>query len=354
MNPYHRSVERVLAIETSCDDTSVAIVGRNGFVEQLLSADQDLVHAPFGGVVPEIASRNHSLQLLPLVELALERASYTWSDIGGIAVTARPGLVGSLLVGVTTAKALAMAADIPLIGVNHLEGHILAPFLSDKDYKPPENFEKGPWIALAVSGGHSHLYLVNEVGSYTVLGRTKDDAAGEAFDKFAKMLGLGFPGGAFVDRLAKGGNKKAFSFPRPLIHEDNLNFSFSGLKASALRTLATLNQPHSEQTKADLCASYQEAIVECLWAKLEKAALRYKVKKLLITGGVSANSRLRGFSYEKASQSGFEILSPPLRYCTDNAAMVGYAGILRLNKGEESDLALKPLAHSLNEDFKVI
>lgn len=347
-------IKQVLAIETSCDDTSVAVVSDRGWVKSVVSANQDLVHSPFGGIVPEIASRNHSIHLLPLVDKALEKAKLTWNDIDAIVVTSRPGLLGSLLVGVITAKSLALAKNLPFIGVNHLEAHLLAPFLRDETYEPPVDFSY-PYVALAVSGGHTQLYLVEGLGKYRVLGRTLDDAAGEAFDKFAKTIGLGFPGGPLVDKYSSGGNIKAYSFPRPLINEDNFDFSFSGLKSSAVRTVDSLDkkpdEKNHEKERADLCASYQEAVVDVLISKLSKAIEQQGVRNATITGGVSANSRLRKRAEELARKLGIEIVIPPLRYCTDNAAMVGYAGLLRLQNGESSGADLRPEARSRPDDF---
>ena len=257
----------VLSVESSCDDTSVAIVKNDGYVVCQVSANQDLEHAPFGGVVPEIASRNHSIALLPLIQHVLEKSQLTWKDIDGLAVTNRPGLIGSLIVGIMTVKAISQSYNIPLIGVNHLEGHLLAPFLKDESYQPPADFDY-PYIALAVSGGHTSLYWVQALGKYTIIGTTKDDAAGEAFDKFAKMLGLGFPGGFLVDKNSKDGKTDAYDFPRSLILENNLLMSFSGLKSSAARLIEKLTDEEKTQNKADLCASFQEAIVDVLLNKL--------------------------------------------------------------------------------------
>lgn len=264
-------INTVLSVESSCDDTSVAIVKKDGYVVCQVSANQDLEHAPFGGIVPEIASRNHSVALLPLIQHVLEKSNLTWKDIDALTVTNRPGLIGSLIVGIMTVKALAQSYNIPLIGVNHLEGHLLAPFLRDDQYAPPEDFNY-PYVALAVSGGHTSLYWVEDLGKYSIIGTTKDDAAGEAFDKFSKMLGLGFPGGYLVDQAAKTGKIDAYEFPRSLINEDNLMFSFSGLKSSAARLLEKLSAEEKELNKHDLSASYQEAIVDVLLYKLEKAA----------------------------------------------------------------------------------
>lgn len=343
-------IRKVLAIETSCDDTSVAIVGESGQVHAVVSANQDLVHKPFGGIVPEIASRNHTLQLLPLVEVVFEKSQLSWGDIDGIVVTSRPGLLGSLLVGVVTAKTLAMAKKIPFLGINHLEAHLLAPFLKDDEYQPPKDFQF-PYVALAVSGGHSQIYLVEDHGKYKVLGRTIDDAAGEAFDKFAKLLKLGFPGGPAVDKLSIQGNAKAFKFPRPLLKENHFNFSFSGLKTAALRQIESMSEEEIEKSKANLAASFQESIVDCLIGKLDQALEELDTQRVVITGGVSANSRLRNRAEDWAKSKDLQLVVPPIRYCTDNAAMVGYAGLIRMQKGEQSQQSLKPQAQSLESDF---
>ncbi|MCB0377105.1 MAG: tRNA (adenosine(37)-N6)-threonylcarbamoyltransferase complex transferase subunit TsaD [Bdellovibrionales bacterium] len=338
-------MKNILAIETSCDDTSVAIVNSKAEVILCLTASQDLVHEPFGGIVPEIASRNHTKHLLPLVEKAMDTSGLSWKDISGIAVTNRPGLVGSLIVGLVTAKTLALAYEIPFIGVHHIEGHIMAPFLRDDEYKGPDFF-KDPFLALVVSGGHTQLYEVNGFGHYQVLGQTMDDAAGEAFDKFAKMMGLGYPGGVQVDRLAKSGNIKAFSFPRPLLNEDHFNFSFSGLKSAAQRQLEKLPQDKDEPLVADLCASYQQAIVDVLCGKLVKASFDKGIKNVIVSGGVSANSSLRNHLQAEAEKNGWQLAIPPLRFCTDNAAMIALAGHFRLQQGDQSSQELAPQARA--------
>lgn len=341
--------KKILAVETSCDDTSVAIVANDGTVLVQVSANQDLEHAPYGGIVPEIASRNHSIALLPLIQLCLDRTHLTWKDIDGLAVTNRPGLIGSLIVGIMTLKAISQSFHIPIIGINHLEGHLLAPFLKDSEYTPPADFSY-PYIALAVSGGHTSLYLVEAFGNYTVIGSTKDDAAGEAFDKFAKMAGLGYPGGINVDRMSVSGDSARYNFPRSLLSEDSLMMSFSGLKSSAHRLLESLPKEKIEQDLAHLCASFQEAIVDVLIGKTLLAAKKYGCQKLVITGGVSANSRLRARAAELTPR--YQVVIPPLRYCTDNAAMIGLVGILRLNLGEKSDLSLGPSPALFAADFK--
>lgn len=344
-------IERVLAIETSCDDTSVSLVERTGYVLALSSASQDLAHEPFGGIVPEIASRNHSVALLPLIDSVMSKAGLGWADVQGIVATNRPGLVGSLIVGLVTAKSLAQARELPFLGVNHLEGHLLAPFLRDQEFAPPPGFE-APYVGLAISGGHTSLYRIEGLGDYEVLGATKDDAAGEAFDKFAKMVGLGFPGGVKVDQISKSGNPSAFDFPRSLIKEASFDMSFSGLKSSAQRQVDQLGPQETLAQRADLCASYQEAIVDVLIAKLDRAVEQTGLRRAILTGGVSANSRLRDRAQEWARQKKIQLVIPPLRYCTDNAAMIGYAGILRMNRGERDDLTLGPSPHSLPGDFR--
>ncbi len=344
-------IERVLAIETSCDDTSVAIVDRQGFVHTVVSASQDLDHEMYGGIVPEIAARNHSIALIPLIEEAFKKAGMSWTDVQGIAVTNRPGLIGALIVGLVTAKSLSQAKGLPFLGVNHLEGHLLAPFLKDSTHAPPEDFDY-PYVGLAISGGHTSLYHITGLGEYKVLGATRDDAAGECFDKFAKMAGLGFPGGVRVDQMAKLGNPKAFDFPRSLIHDESFDMSFSGLKSSGQRMLEQLGPEEVKARLPDLCASFQESIVDVLIAKLDRAAKVYRAKRVILTGGVSANSRLRARAEQWAQEKNLRLVIPPLRYCTDNAAMIGYVGVLRMNRGEFSELNLGPSPQALPSDFK--
>lgn len=345
-------IRRILAIETSCDDTSVAFLDHEGKVLRMLSQSQDDNHRPFGGVVPEIAGRNHSVHLLNLIEKITLLEGVQLNDIDAIAVTNRPGLVASLIVGIVTAKALAQSLAIPLIGVNHLEGHIVAPFLKDDDYQPSFGFDE-PNVTLAVSGGHSSIYLVHKWADYTILGSTLDDAAGEAFDKFGKMLGLGFPGGVLVDRHAKLGNPKAFDFPRSMIREKNLMMSFSGLKAAGQRLLETMTNEDKQKNANDLCASYQQAIIDILIAKLDLAVQQTKVKKVVITGGVSANSGLRKAVDEWSQKRRISYMIPPLKYCTDNAAMIGLAGLWKLQNGITSELSMGPSPTSYETDFKL-
>lgn len=344
-------IERVLSIETSCDDTSVAIVERSGWVHSVVSASQDWEHELYGGIVPEIAARNHSAALIPLIEEAFKKANMSWSDIHGIAVTNRPGLIGALIVGLVTAKSLSQSKGIPFLGVNHLEGHLLAPFLRDAQYAPPEDFDY-PYVGLAISGGHTSIYHITGLGEYKVLGATKDDAAGECFDKFAKMAGLGFPGGVRVDQQAKNGDPTAFEFPRSMIHDESFDMSFSGLKSAGQRMIEQLGPELVQERLPDLCASFQEAIVDVLLIKLARAAKIYRAKRVILTGGVSANSRLRARAEEWAQKKGLRLVVPPLRYCTDNAAMIGYVGALRLARGESSGLELGPSPQTLATDFR--
>lgn len=348
-----KKFSNVLAIETSCDDTSVAIVESSGRVRRVIAAHQNAAHEAFGGIVPEIASRNHTHHLLPLIDRCLSDAQMSLHEVDAIAVTSQPGLVGALMVGVVTAKSLALALNKPLIGVNHLEGHLLAPFLRDDEYAPADEFDF-PFVALAVSGGHTSLYWVRGLGDYEILGATLDDAAGEAFDKFGKMVGLGFPGGVWVDRWAAFGNPAKFQFPRPMLKEAHLHFSFSGMKTAAARILESFGDSERETLArescnraspsagllADLCASFQEACVDILLDRAQQAVQARGAKRVVVTGGVSANSRLRARAQEWAARDHLVLAIPPLRYCTDNAAMIGYAGIQRLNRGESSPLNL--------------
>jgi N6-L-threonylcarbamoyladenine synthase len=347
-------VSLVLSIETSCDDTSVALVKSDGFVVDLLNANQDLTHLPFGGVVPELASRNHTLTLLPLINQILVKNNFKHSDLAGICVTNRPGLVGSLLVGLVTAKTLALSWSLPFLGVNHLEGHLMAPWLKDTQYSPKQDLNKSfPCLVLAVSGGHTHLCKVAGFGDYTVLGQSVDDAAGEALDKFAKELGLGFPGGALLDKWARSGDPKSYTFPQGLKNQ-GLNFSFSGTKAAGLRLLESLSETEITKNINNLCASFEYAVVESLFEKLSHAFSENKYKCVAITGGVSANTYLRQKALEFENQKQTPVLIPPLKYCTDNAAMIGYAGVIRLLKGQMDSQALAPSSSSYEKDFKYV
>ena len=323
---------KVLGIETSCDDTSVALYDSEcGVAENLVSSQVDL-HDHFGGVVPELASRAHLVNLLPLVDLLLERQKVTLKDLDGVAVTAGPGLIGALLVGLSTGKALALAADLPLVGVHHIEGHILANALSGDMVLPA--------VVLVVSGGHTEIIHMPEIGRYERLGGTLDDAAGEAFDKTAKLLGLPYPGGPHIDRMARQGTPGVFAFPRPLQHDDRVAFSFSGLKTAVRTAVDGLARPLSEQTVADVCHELQEAIVDSLCTKLFAAARRCHVGAVYLAGGVAANGRLRERVAAEAAKRNLHFLPPERVYCTDNAAMIAYTGYCHLRAGRRDTLSL--------------
>ncbi|MBI5067782.1 MAG: tRNA (adenosine(37)-N6)-threonylcarbamoyltransferase complex transferase subunit TsaD [Deltaproteobacteria bacterium] len=318
---------KVLGIETSCDETAASVVEDGRRVLSDVVATQIELHRKWGGVVPELASRNHVMQVLPVVDEALARAGVKPAELDGIAVTSGPGLVGALLVGVQVAKALAEAWQKPLAGVNHLEGHLLAAFLSET----PPTF---PFLGLVVSGGHTSLYAAEGFGRYRLLGATRDDAAGEAFDKGAKLLGLPYPGGVAIDRLARQGDELAVRFPRAIVKGADLDFSFSGLKTALLHHVRKHGVPEGKAL-ADLCASYQEAIVGALTHKLFRAARRLQFSRVVLAGGVAANSRLRAAVVERAAE--YEELSvflPAPKLCTDNAAMIAVAGTEALRRGE--------------------
>ena len=316
----------VLGIESSCDDSAAAVV-RDGVLLASVVSSQDAVHGPYGGVVPELASRNHVVQVMPVVDEALSRAGVGPEAIDAVAVTSGPGLAGALLVGVQAAKALAAAWRKPLVPVNHLEGHLVAPFLGD----PQPVF---PYLGLVVSGGHTSLYAAEAFGRYRLLGATRDDAAGEAFDKGAKLLGLPYPGGVAIDRLARAGSAAALRFPKAVVRGSELDFSFSGLKTALLHHVRKHGVPEGRGLE-DLCASYQEAIVGALVQKLFRAARRLSFDRVVLSGGVAANSRLREAVAAKAAEyEGLEVFLPPPRLCTDNAAMIAVAGTQALLRGE--------------------
>jgi len=331
----------VLGIETSCDDTAAATLRGREILANVVSS-QDHVHSRYGGVVPELASRHHMENVLPIVDQALSQARVRLEQLDGIAVTCGPGLVGSLLVGVSVAKALAMARQVPLVGVNHLEGHLLAVLL--------EQEVAFPFLCLLVSGGHTSLYLARDWGNYQRLGATRDDAAGEAFDKGAKMFGLGYPGGRVIDQLARQGDPQTIRFPRahlkPALGKGEgagtYDFSFSGLKTALRQFLVTSGR--SVYQAADIVASYQEAIVDMLVTTVLRAASDHKTERIVISGGVSANSRLRQRMREEGEQNGLRIFLPSLKLCTDNAAMIAFAGQWRLARGQRADLQLNASA----------
>jgi len=311
----------ILGIETSCDETGVALYSTaDGLLAHALHS-QIALHARYGGVVPELASRDHVRRMLPLIHQVSEQAGVAFNTIDAIAYTEGPGLAGALLVGASFAQAAAYALDIPCLGVHHLEAHLLSPLLSS----PQPSF---PFVALLVSGGHSQLMRVGGVGDYTLLGETLDDAAGEAFDKTAKLLGLGYPGGPALARLAETGRPGRFRLPRPMLHSGDLDMSFSGLKTAVLTEFRS--QSTSEADKADLAADFQEAVADVLVAKALAATLTCGCHQLVVAGGVGANQRLREVMTSRAAQKGITVSYPPLEFCTDNGAMVAFAAALRL------------------------
>jgi N6-L-threonylcarbamoyladenine synthase len=313
----------VLGIESSCDETAAAVLSHDGSVLSNVVASQTIVHGKFGGVVPELAARAHISQINSVVMDALNRARLSLNDLSAIAVTEGPGLAGALLVGVNYAKALSYGLGIPLIGVNHLEGHIASAWLGDPAFPLP-------CVVLVVSGGHTHIYRKGQTGECLLLGCTRDDAAGEAFDKGAQMLGLEFPGGPAIDRLARKGDAKAIPFPRFHQRKASLEFSFSGLKTSLLYTLRKMGDDTRAKKLADLAAGYQEAIVQVLVTKAFAALTHTGLSALAVVGGVSANSRLRALLTERAEREGIRLALPPSEYCTDNGAMIALAGRQKL------------------------
>jgi N6-L-threonylcarbamoyladenine synthase len=326
----------VLAIETSCDDTGAAVVEDGRRILSNIVSSQIPVHKKYGGVVPELASRKHIESIVPMVTEALDQAEVKLKDIGGIAVTHGPGLVGSLLVGLSFAKSLSFATGIPLIGINHIEGHLSAIFLE----KAPPKF---PFIGLVVSGGHTSLYRMDGYGELNRLGQTRDDAAGEAFDKVAKLLGLGYPGGPIIDELSEQGDAKAIRFPRPSFSKNSFDFSFSGLKTSVVNYVKANPEPPAGYPKdrlTDLVSSFQEAVVDVLVKKTIQLARHEELKKVVLCGGVAANRRLRERMKEEASQDKIKVFFPRPSFCTDNAAMVGVVGYEYLKRGIQSPLSL--------------
>jgi N6-L-threonylcarbamoyladenine synthase len=313
----------ILAIETSCDETAVAVI-IDGKIKSSIIASQAKLHAKFGGVVPEVAAREHVTAIIPTIDLALKKAKLKLADIDEIAVTQGPGLITSLLVGIETAQALGAALNIPVLPINHMEAHIYANFVG-KIRNPKSEILKFPALILVVSGGHTMLVLMKKHGDYKILGETVDDAAGEAFDKTAKLLGLGYPGGPALSKLAKNGNPKKFNFPRPMIGSKDFNFSFSGLKTAVLYEVQRHQVAGIRRQKANFAASIQAAIIESLVAKTEKAVRQYKPKTLMLGGGVAANRMLRKQIELLAKSNKLKASIPEFEYCTDNAAMIGLA-----------------------------
>lgn len=322
---------RIIGIETSCDETGIAIYDdEQGLLSHQLYS-QIKLHADYGGVVPELASRDHVKKTIPLIKAALAEANLTSKDIDGIAYTAGPGLVGALMVGASIGRSIAYAWDVPAIPVHHMEGHLLAPMLEDN----PPPF---PFVALLVSGGHTMLVEVKGIGEYAILGESIDDAAGEAFDKTAKLMGLDYPGGPILSRLAEKGTPGRFKFPRPMTDRPGLDMSFSGLKTFTANTIAA--QDDDEQTRADIAYAFQEAVCDTLVIKCKRALQQTGMKRIVIAGGVSANKQLRQSLEKLANSVGGEIYYPRTEFCTDNGAMIAYAGMQRLKGGEMADLAI--------------
>lgn len=308
----------ILAIESSCDETAAAVVKNGREVLSNIISSQIALHTLYGGVVPEIASRKHIEKINQVIEEALKEADVTLDDIDAIGVTYGPGLVGALLVGVAEAKAIAFAANKPLVGVHHIEGHISANYIENKELEPP-------YICLVVSGGHTHLVVVNDYGNYKVIGRTRDDAAGEAFDKVARAIGLGYPGGPKVDKLSKEGNADAIKFPRANVEGAPFDFSFSGLKSAVLNHINMCQMKNIEINEADIAASFQKSVVDALLSRALLACEEYGMKKLAIAGGVASNSAIRSAFEQECKKKNIEFYHPSPIFCTDNAAMIGVA-----------------------------
>lgn len=337
----------ILGIESSCDDTSAAIIQGNKILSNIAANQQ--IHNDYGGVVPELASRAHQLNIIPVVQKSLVEANIQQNDIAAIGFTRGPGLLGSLLVGTSFAKSLAMSLEVPLIEVNHLQAHILAHFIEDANPVPP----KFPFLCLTVSGGHTMIVLVKDYFNMKIIGKTTDDAAGEAFDKIGKIFGLDYPAGPIVDRLAKEGDSNSFKFNKPRL--ENYDYSFSGVKTSVLYFIQKeirKNPDFINENLNNLCASVQKTIIEVLMEKLEKAAEDYGIKEVAIAGGVSANSGLRKAMEENAAKLGWNIYIPKFEYTTDNAAMIAMVAKLKYERGEFSDLSVSATArYDLEEDF---
>lgn len=325
---------KILGIETSCDETGIAIYDdKQGLIANQLYS-QIKLHADYGGVVPELASRDHIRKTVPLIQAALKEANLKPSDIDGVAYTAGPGLIGALMVGASIGRSLAYAWNVPAVAVHHMEGHLLAPMLEDN---PPEF----PFVALLVSGGHTQLIKVTGVGEYELLGESIDDAAGEAFDKTAKLLGLDYPGGAKLSKLAEQGDASRFHFPRPMTDRPGLDFSFSGLKTAAANTIHQQGQDLDEQSKADIARAFEDALVDTLLIKSRRALDLTGFNRLVIAGGVSANKTLRRKLAQIMAERKGQVYYPRLEFCTDNGAMIAYAGMIHLKSSQFADLAIE-------------
>jgi len=323
----------IMGIETSCDETAAAIVEDGKNIISNIVASQITIHQKYGGVVPEIASRKHIEYIIPVINKALGDSGKKLTDLSGIAVTYGPGLIGSLLVGLSVAKAIAYAQNIPLIGVNHLEAHIYANLLEHKEIQPP-------LVCLIISGGHTSLVYIKDFGEYKSLGQTKDDAAGEVFDKIAKILNLGYPGGPIIEKLAKEGNSSLIEFPRPLINDKSYDFSFSGLKTAVIYYIKRLKEEDKILPIRDILASFQQAVIDVLIEKTIKATLNFKTKQIVLAGGVAANSSLRKEIREKVNSLKIKVFYPSFSLCTDNAAMVASVGFYKLKENKKSALNL--------------
>lgn len=326
----------ILAIESSCDETAASVIENGRTVLSNIISSQIEIHKEFGGVVPEVASRKHIENINDVVEEALTKANVTPEQIDAIAVTYGPGLVGALLVGVNFAKGLSYAWNKPLIGVNHIEGHISANFIEDKELEPP-------FVCLVASGGHTHLVYIKDYGKYEILGKTRDDAAGEAFDKIARAIGLGYPGGPLIDKTAQQGNKDAIKFPRVVIDDDTLDFSFSGLKSAVLNYIHNSEQKNEKIVVEDVAASFQQAVVEVLVMKTIKAAGLKNCSTIALAGGVASNSSLRNMLEEECFKNNYKFTKPSPILCTDNAAMIGCAGYYKYIKKQFADSSLNAM-----------
>ena len=333
----------ILGIETSCDETAAAVVRDGREVISNVIYTQIPTHTLYGGVVPEIASREHVLKINQVIKKALADAKLDWKDLDAIAVTYGPGLVGPLLIGVSTAKALAYAKGTVLVGVNHIEGHICANYLMEKNESDNSEAVAPPYMCLVASGGHSHIVRVDDFTKYTIIGRTHDDAAGEAFDKVARAIGLGYPGGPKVDKLAREGNPEAIQFPRASVGDSPYDFSFSGIKSAVLNYLNGAEMKGQEVNKADVAASFQQAVIDVLADHTIKAAIDHGMKTVALAGGVAANSLLRETMKERAEAKGLRFHCPELIYCTDNGAMIASAGFFEYEEGRRADLYLNAI-----------
>lgn len=328
---------KILGIESSCDETAAAVVEDGRKVLSSVVATQVMEHRQYGGVVPEIASRRHAENIVPVVRKSLSDCNLTLDDIDAIAVTYAPGLIGALLVGVNFAKGLSLASGKPLVPTHHLRSHIASNYISNQELK-------SPFLCLVVSGGHSHIVMVEDYTKMKILGRTRDDAAGEAFDKAARTMGMPYPGGIELDKVAENGNPLAFKLPRPVVHDAPYDFSFSGLKTAVINLIHNASQKGEELNKADICASFRYAVVDCLTTNFLKAAEDYKVNKLVIAGGVSANSLLRSTLQNECKKRGYEFYMPDKSLCGDNAAMVGSQGYYEFLSGNTADSSLNAFA----------